>query len=502
MSKLVTWLTAIRPWRTLGGRLMLISLLVEITMLTALVVSNTRTMERAMGGQFDTRMTELTDLLESALATPLVQRDYGTLQDLLDALCSDEGIEYMVLFDRHGQMMASSGWPEGKTLPPLSSGRGSDADDRYDTRVSIRLGGQSYGELRLGLSTRIFAETRRSLVGIGFIIAATEVILSATLLFAVGLWVTRRLAKVTQASYGIAQGDLNSRVPIDPAMGDDEINQMARTFNTMADNLQLRMTQIADSEAQLRVLFTEAVTAQENLSKHAAALERSNAELEQFAYVASHDLREPLRMVSSFLSLLERRYAPQLDQDAREYIAFAREGATRLDRLVLDLLDFSRIGRSDARMDRLDSRVLLTQAIDNLGAAIEESGAKITIPDHMPPIWANEHEVVRLFQNLIGNAIKFHAPNRPAEISVTCEAQGDEWLFAVADNGIGISPEFFDKLFRIFQRLNTRDRYDGNGIGLAICKRIVERCGGRIWVNSQLGQGATFSFTMPVCPTE
>jgi light-regulated signal transduction histidine kinase (bacteriophytochrome) len=207
-------------------------------------------------------------------------------------------------------------------------------------------------------------------------------------------------------------------------------------------------------------------------------------------------------MVSNFLSLLERRYGGQMDQDAKEYIAFAREGAVRMDRLVLDLLDFSRIGRVDATMARHDSRALIDQAMTILGPAITESGARIVLPDELPELYASENETVRLFQNLLGNSIKFRAAERTPEIVVSCVPSGRFWQFGITDNGIGIDPQYFDKLFRIFQRLHPRERYDGTGIGLAICKRIVERHGGRIWLNSTPDQGTTFYFTLPALPPE
>ncbi|MBF0269727.1 MAG: PocR ligand-binding domain-containing protein [Alphaproteobacteria bacterium] len=234
------------------------------------------------------------------------------------------------------------------------------------------------------------------------------------------------------------------------------------------------------------------------LQAKADAVERSNAELEQFAYVASHDLREPLRMISSYIALLERRYGAALDKEAHEFIAFAKDGAQRMDRLVLDLLEFSRVGRSQHPMVLVDVRKILEDAMANLSMSIRENAARIEIAGEMPTITANAHELTRLFQNLIGNAVKYRHADRPPHIRVECKKAKSEWIFSVADNGIGIDSHYFDRIFLIFQRLHSRKDFDGTGIGLAVCKKIVEHHGGRMWVTSVPGIGSTFSFALPI----
>jgi PAS domain S-box-containing protein len=236
--------------------------------------------------------------------------------------------------------------------------------------------------------------------------------------------------------------------------------------------------------------------AEDELQKTLVDLERSNKELEQFAYVASHDLQEPLRMVSSYTQLLARRYHGKLDADADDFINYAVDGAERMQRLINDLLTFSRVGTRGKPFAPTDCEVLLTQTLDNLKMTIQETGAVIT-HEPLPPIIADDTQMAQLFQNLIGNALKFRRKSLP-HIHLKAEFQGKEWLFSVRDNGIGIPPEFFDRIFIIFQRLHGREDYTGTGIGLAICKRIVERHGGRIWVESQVGEGSTFYFTIPV----
>ncbi len=226
-------------------------------------------------------------------------------------------------------------------------------------------------------------------------------------------------------------------------------------------------------------------------------LARSNADLEQFAYVASHDLREPLRMVSSYVSLLERRYADVLDSDGREFIAFARDGAARLDHLVLDLLEFSRVKRQDEAMVPASAAAAITAALEILDDAVTSAGGSVVVAPDMPMVLAAPVQLQRVFQNLIGNALKYRHPDCAPIVRVSAAPGGDgEWVFTIADNGIGIAPEYSERIFGIFQRLHTHQQYEGTGIGLAICRSIVERHGGRIWVESIPGDGAAFHFTL------
>jgi light-regulated signal transduction histidine kinase (bacteriophytochrome) len=241
--------------------------------------------------------------------------------------------------------------------------------------------------------------------------------------------------------------------------------------------------------------ITERKRAQEKLSQTMAELARSNAELEQFAYMTSHDLQEPLRMVSSFVQLLAKRYKGRLDQDADDFINYAVDGVKRMQSLINDLLAYSRVGSRGKEFKPVSSDVALDHALSNLQAAIEQSGAVVT-RDPLPVVTGDNSQLVQLFQNLIGNAIKFNRNGAP-RIHVSADQQGSEWVFSVRDNGIGIEPEYFGRIFLIFQRLHDRKQYPGTGIGLAICKKVVERHGGEIWADSELGTGATFYFTLP-----
>jgi PAS domain S-box-containing protein len=241
--------------------------------------------------------------------------------------------------------------------------------------------------------------------------------------------------------------------------------------------------------------ITEKKAADQRLQALTEDLKRSNRDLEQFAYVASHDLQEPLRMVASFTQLLEKRYGDKLDQDAKEYIGFAEDGATRMQRLINDLLTYSRVSSRGQPASAVDAQAALGEALANLSPAIQEAGAAVT-HDALPTVWMDYGQLVQLFQNLIGNAVKFHGP-QPPRVHVGVRRDGGQMVFSVQDNGIGIAPEFFERIFVIFQRLHGRQDYPGTGIGLAVCKRIVERRGGRIWVESQPGQGTTIHFSIP-----
>lgn len=233
------------------------------------------------------------------------------------------------------------------------------------------------------------------------------------------------------------------------------------------------------------------------LRSKTAELERSNGELEAFAYVASHDLRQPLRVVNSYLGLLERRLGATLDAEGREFIGFARDGAQRMDRLIVDLLEYSRVGRRSAPSRPVALDEIAVRAVRNLEIAIAESGAEVTIGPGLPTVDGDENELVRLLQNLIGNAVKYHAPDRPPRVTLTVSETDGAWTFAVTDNGIGIAPEHRERVFGIFQRLHSREAFDGTGIGLAVCRKIVERHGGRIWVDEAPEAGSRFLFTLP-----
>jgi PAS domain S-box-containing protein len=260
-------------------------------------------------------------------------------------------------------------------------------------------------------------------------------------------------------------------------------------------NSELQVNGQATGSISFGIDITERKRAEEVLAEKSDALARSNAELEQFAYVASHDLQEPLRMVASYVQLLQRRYEGKLDKNADEFINYAVDGAKRMGVMIDDLLQFSRVGTRGKPFQITDCESVFEKVINNLQIIIAESGSKIT-HDPLPKVYGDDVQLTQLFQNLIVNALKFHGDNIP-EVHVTARKKGLEWIFSVRDNGIGIDPQYFDRVFIIFQRLHNKSEYPGSGIGLAICKKIVERHGGKIWIESELGKGSTFYFSIP-----
>lgn len=286
-----------------------------------------------------------------------------------------------------------------------------------------------------------------------------------------------------------------------PVKSQDEVLGLIFSLyeTTKRKNAELRIEQMLQNEQQLseelQVSNEELINVQHDLRESINKLEISNRELEQFAYVASHDLQEPLRMVGSFTQLLQKRYKDQLDKDADEFIEFIVEGANRMKDLIDDLLAFSRLNTEAKPFELVNMGESVNSVLSYLKPSIKESNAEITRKP-LPSVMADASQMRQLFQNLISNAIKYRADERP-KIHISAQELEKEWKIAVSDNGIGIDPEHQKKIFDIFSRLHTREQYPGTGIGLAICKRIVERHGGQIWVESETGKGSTFYFTVP-----
>ncbi|WP_078858447.1 sensor histidine kinase [Streptomyces sp. NRRL F-2799] len=307
----------------------------------------------------------------------------------------------------------------------------------------------------------------------------------------VRLLVTRPLERLRTASRRVAGGDFDHIIT---GGGPTDLTAVAVDVEGMRKRI---VAELDASHAQQRILTAQAA----DLDAQAVELRRSNVELEQFAYVASHDLQEPLRKVASFCQLLEKRYYDKLDDRGRQYIDFAVDGAKRMQVLINDLLTFSRVGRLTDDRVPVGLEKALEKAMMNLAAAVEESGARFERPKEMPEVVGDPTLFTMLWQNLIGNALKFRHPDRAPQVTVTCEPDPDEpgsVKLSVTDNGIGIPGEFADKVFVIFQRLHSRDAYGGTGIGLALCKKIVEHHGGRIWLDTEYTGGTRFRFTLPM----
>jgi light-regulated signal transduction histidine kinase (bacteriophytochrome) len=301
--------------------------------------------------------------------------------------------------------------------------------------------------------------------------------------------VTRPLAALAASCRRIGEGNFNERIT---PRGPRDIRAIAADVEDMRQRI---VDELEDTRS-----------ARAELDDQAEELRQSNAELEQFAYVASHDLQEPLRKVASFCQLLEKRYGDQLDDRGAEYIGFAVDGAKRMQALINDLLTFSRVGRLNSTHTEVDLEETLQLALGNLSTLIEEANAEIgRAAERLPIVDGDPTLLTMLWQNLIGNAVKFRRDGDAPRIVIECEkgsgVREGEWLFGVSDNGIGIAPEFADKVFIIFQRLHVREVYSGTGIGLALCKKIVEHHGGSIWIDTSYTHGTRIQFTLSATPT-
>ncbi len=292
----------------------------------------------------------------------------------------------------------------------------------------------------------------------------------------------------------VGRGDLDHHMGLTSR---DEVGELGRAFDQMTADLR----DITVSRDELEEQVAWRVRVEGTLRAQTAELAASNAELEQFAYVASHDLQEPLRMVVSYLQILERRYKGKLDADADDFIGFAVDGAGRMQAMIEDLLLLSRVGTRGREPEPVESLTALAAALDNLRLKIEETGGDVRADGELPTVAADPGQLTLLFQNLISNSLKFRGEERP-RVRVSATRDGALWVFAVRDNGIGIEPQYAERIFGLFQRLHGRDEYPGTGIGLSVCKKIVERHGGRIWVDGAENDGAahdgaSFFFTLP-----
>ncbi|HEU0018982.1 MAG TPA: ATP-binding protein, partial [Thermoleophilaceae bacterium] len=276
----------------------------------------------------------------------------------------------------------------------------------------------------------------------------------------------------------VAHGEFDTPIR---GTGPRDIADLAADIDSMRQRIVAELSALREAHEQLDVQTRD--------------LARSNAELEQFAYVASHDLQEPLRKVASFCQLLEQRYKGQLDERADQYIDFAVDGAKRMQQLINDLLDFSRVGRIAGQAAPVDLGEVARRALADLDATVAEERARVDVGP-LPTVPGEASLLTVLFRNLVGNALKFRG-EAPPEVRVAAERDGDDWLFTCSDNGIGIDPGYAERVFVIFQRLHSRDEYAGTGIGLAMCRKIVEHHGGRIWLDPAAGPGTTFRFTLP-----
>ena len=406
----------------------------------------------------------------------LAFQNEGDAREILSALRAEPHIVAAALYDKDGRLF--SRYPADLAVADLPA---APARDGYRFEGAHLVGFEPVaqpGNARLG--TLFLRSDLKAVYGTLRLAGVTAVVVMGVAMLVAYLLanelqgaISRPILLLADTAKGVSERqDYSVRAP---KLGDDELGSLTDAFNQM-------LGRIEEQNGSLRQLIAE--------------LERSNKELEQFAYVASHDLQEPLRMVSSYTQLLERRYGDKLDEKGRKFVDFAVDGAVRMQQLINDLLEFSRVSTRGKPMKPVDVNRVLDTVKLNLSVAIRESDAVVT-NDRLPTVLADETQLVQLLQNLVGNAIKFRrAPPARPEVHVSAQVGETECVFTVRDNGIGIAPEYFERIFVIFQRLHAKGEYPGTGIGLAVCRRIVERHGGRIWVESAPGQGSTFYFAL------
>lgn len=374
-------------------------------------------------------------------------------------------------------------------------GRGRDGVQRlYGVTYLGRNLEVSPGAVFIGIPTAVaYAEANQALRRNLTVLAAVAVLALGLAWIGGDVLVLRRVRALVQAADRIRAGDYAARVGQGEGRG--ELHMLSRAFDEMAEALQKRIQERQQAEAALVALNQQL---EQRVALRTAQLERSNQELQQFAYVASHDLQEPLRVVSQYLGLLRDRYGAGLPPKAIEFLDFAQQGASRMQELIQALLAYCRVDTQGQPFEPTDCNRVLERVRLNLRVALEESRAELT-HDPLPTVIADEVQLGQLFQNLLSNAIKFRR-QEPPRIHIGVRQEGNVWHWTVRDNGLGIPAESLGRLFVIFQRFHNRAQYPGTGIGLAICKKIVERHGGRIWVESKPGEGSTFHFTLPVQP--
>ncbi len=447
------------------------------------------------------RQTEQANALTHSLATSscvwLASHDIAGLQEIIDAQRRYPELVYAMITNENGKVLAHTdmkkiglralGMPDEKKHTVLNS-----SSSLVDVASPVMLNDRFIGWVRLGTGQADAAIKMRAIMRNGILYALVAIIVGSILAWLLGRQITGRIYAIKKTIDTVNSGEKSCRTGL---AGLDEISVLSGEFDRMLDNLDRREEALKRAEQELK-------TINENLENMVAErtrdLERSNTELEGFAYVISHDLQEPLRKIGSYLDLLKEEYEGHLNEEALSYIGSAVDGAYRMKDMIGDLLALSRVGTRPDPFKEVDSGKAVELAVRDLEIAVGESGAKISW-NSLPTVHADPGQLNQLLSNLIGNAIKYRGDVSP-EITVSAVRDNTGWRFCVKDNGIGFDMKFADRIFQIFQRLHTRREYPGTGIGLALCKKIVERHGGRIWVLTEPGKGSEFFFTLPAAP--
>jgi signal transduction histidine kinase len=417
------------------------------------------------------KATTVAELTAFASIPSLRFGDRTEARAVFAAAVANDDVAYIVLVDPRQEVFEAYQIDAARDADFLAADQITDDGLVYRVNVPIEHAGDLLGRLYLGLSLRAQREStvagRRAVAGVSFVVFALGI--AAALV--ISKFITRPLANVVRAVEGVAGGDLGQRVTTTSA---DEVGQLAKSFNRMAGRLE---------------------TARDELEAANAELSRSNEDLERFAYIASHDLKEPLRTIANCIQLLERRYGSAVGDDGRQFIAYASDGAKRMRSLLDSLLAYSRLGTDGGDLEPTNVGSIVDQVTQSLAAAVAESGAIVTC-GALPDVVADPEQLTQVFLNLMTNALKFRG-DEPARIAIDARRREESWAFSVRDHGIGIAPDYLETIFVAFRRLHTHEEYPGVGMGLAISKKIVERHGGEIWAEACEDGGSTFWFTIP-----
>jgi signal transduction histidine kinase len=473
--------------------------------------------QAAIREQIVARLSAQAEIIGAGVAPAVMFQDPEAAEQTLDALRAEPHVTAALLLDAEGRQVAQYRRARDARLPQLVDGlaplrhRFGQDDVRLTHRIDVD--GRHVATLTIASDLEEIRESVRGTM----VLAAGVFAVSMLLALGVSGWLARSIARpvldlvrLTRRVSEEQDYSMRPAVPADGA-GRDEVGLLVRSVSGMLDEIEARddklesarleveqrNSALEESSAQLLHEVQVRRAAEKALEVHAQELARSNAELEQFAYVASHDLQEPLRMVSGFVDLLAEEHGASLPPEAKEYIAFALEGTHRMHALIQDLLAYSRVGSRTEKFAPVSLEKVVGEVLFDLQAAVKDAGAEIT-HDPLPTVMGEPLQLRQVLQNLLSNAIKFRGAEPPRiHVSAGRDDGTGEWLVSISDNGIGIDPKHADKVFVIFQRLHSREAYPGTGIGLAICKKIVERHGGRIWVEGEPGKGSTFKLALP-----
>ena len=515
-------------------------ILIVLVAVSAITYVSIRRESGHLKGHLEEMNQLLAEQVSFAVRNAFYSLNWHYVEDMLNKTADSKDILWINILKPDGELYLGSRkkkYGESVILPILTFDKTGKPDRPFGlSRVddltfsilkAIEIGKEKWF-LCMGVSLGSIEEMKKKIILDNIMSGSLILLLGCVISFLLSKKISDPIVQLARATHDVSQGKFDQEIHIS---SNDEIAVLARNFNRMVlslkhskkeleNRVKERTFELARTNEQLDLELTERKQAEKKLTHTMAKLAYSNAELELFAYIAAHDLQEPLRMVTSYLQLLARRYQNKLDTDADEFIAFAVDGATRMQTLINDLLVYSRVESRGKPFVQADCESVLDQALTNLQVAIEESGAVVT-REPLPTLMADEVQLVQLFQNLVENAIKFHGQEPPcvhiaakpiaecgmrnaeskSEIRNPREASVKDkseigWVFSVRDNGVGIDPVYADRIFMIFKRLHGRE-HPGTGIGLAVCKRIVERHGGKIWVQAEVGKRSTFFFTLP-----